>query len=87
MFYVYIIYSESSDKYYKGFSGNVSLRIQQHNLGESAYTKNFTPWILVHVEIYGSKTEALIREKKVKKYSKLQIKELLNSKLNKISEI
>jgi putative endonuclease len=86
-FYTYIIYSEVFDKYYKGFSTNPKQRLIQHNLGESKFTSNFGPWKLVHVEIYTTKKDALIREKKLKKYSKAQIIELSNSQLNKINEL
>lgn len=40
----YIIYSESIDKYYKGFSKNVINRLKQYNTGKSQYTKSGTPW-------------------------------------------
>ena len=65
-FYTYIIYCEVFDKYYKGFSTNPKKRLIQHNLGESKFTSNFGPWKLVHVEIYATKKDALIREKKLK---------------------
>ncbi|MBI1835871.1 MAG: GIY-YIG nuclease family protein [Flavobacteriia bacterium] len=86
-FYTYIIYSKVFDKYYKGFSTNPKQRLVQHNLGESKYTSNFRPWELVHIETFTTKKEALIREKKLKKYSKAQIIELSNSHLNKINEL
>lgn len=82
--YVYIIYSLSSDKYYKGYSLSPEKRLEQHNNGESRYTKNFTPWKLVYLESFVTKTEALKREKSLKKYSKLQIKELIQSNQNEL---
>ena len=30
----YIIYSQSSDKYYTGYTANLENRIKKHNLGE-----------------------------------------------------
>ena len=87
MFYVYIIHSQKYYKYYKGFSENPKQRLIDHNLGKSKYTKSFLPWELVHLEIYKSKSEALIREKKLKKYSKSQIIELSKSLKNKITKI
>jgi putative endonuclease len=71
-FYTYIIYNEVFDKYYKGFSTNPKQRLKQHNLGESKFTSNFGPWKLVHVEIYITKKDALIREKKLKITRKLK---------------
>ena len=86
-FYIYIIYSEAFDKYYKGFSTNPKQRLIQHNLGESKFTSNFGPWELVHIEKYTTKKEALNREKKLKKYSKAQIIELAKSHLNIIIDL
>jgi putative endonuclease len=82
--YVYIIYSPSSGHYYKGYTTNLEKRLARHNNGESAYTRNFVPWNLVYVEKYKTKTEALIREKKLKKYSKLQLEQLIKSPKNEI---
>jgi len=87
MFYVYIIYSKKFDKYYKGFSENPKQRLLDHNLGKSKYTKLFIYWELIHLEIYDTKKDALIREKKLKKYSKNQILELSNSKRNQIENL
>ncbi len=82
IFYVYIIYSSSYDKYYKGFSLNPFKRLEQHNNKESRYTANFTPWCLVYLEKFDLKSEALKREKSLKKYAKKQILELLKSPKN-----
>ena len=82
MFYVYIIYSVKYDKYYKGFSLNPYKRLEQHNNKESRYTANFTPWIIVYLEKFDLKSDAIKREKSIKKYSKKQISELLKSPKN-----
>jgi len=37
-FVVYIIYSETFQVYYKGFSLDVLKRLEEHNLGKSEYT-------------------------------------------------
>jgi len=87
MFYVYIIYSENFDKYYKGFTTNPQKRIAQHNAGESRYTSNFIPWKIVFLQVFSTKREALIREKKIKKYSKDQILQLIKSPKNNVSNI
>ena len=39
-FYTYIIYSETKDIYYKGFSENPDKRVLQHNQNKGRYTKN-----------------------------------------------
>ena len=84
-FFVYIIYSAGYDKYYKGFSTDVINRLYRHNNKKSRYTSVFTPWELVYVEYFNDKTNALRREKALKKYSKFQIQELIKSQNNIVS--
>ena len=48
MHYVYLIESLSiPGERYVGVTGNLKLRLDQHNEGESPYTSQFTPWRLV----------------------------------------
>jgi len=82
--YVYILYSDFYDKYYKGYTTQPLIRLAQHNRGESRYTRNFVPWRMVYLESFSSKREALHRERNLKKYSKAQIKSLLTSPINEI---
>ncbi|SFT46994.1 putative endonuclease [Lishizhenia tianjinensis] len=77
--FVYILYSELHDKYYKGYSTAPYKRLEQHNTGESRYTRTFLPWIIVYLELLPDKTSALKREKSLKKYAKNQIKALMLS--------
>lgn len=84
MYYVYIIQSELDNSYYKGFSTQPILRLQQHNNKESTYTAGKTPWKLIHLEIFDDKTAALRREKVLKKYSHQQIAQLIISSKNEL---
>jgi putative endonuclease len=84
MFYCYIIHSETHNKYYKGFTENPDKRLQQHNNGESRFTKNFIPWKLVFLQSFENKADALKREKVLKKYSHAQILQLIHSSLNEL---
>ena len=83
-YYVYIIKSLSSGKYYKGYSLDPYKRLEQHNNKESRFTSYFTPWELINIQSYESKSEALKREKVLKKYSKEQVLSLVSSPLNEI---
>jgi putative endonuclease len=85
-FYVYIIQSEKDHSFYKGFSEQPTNRIKEHNQGISQYTANKIPWKLIYVEELSSKREALIREKKLKKYSHEQIRKLIHSPKNKVKQ-
>jgi putative endonuclease len=44
MYYVYILQSICSQNRYIGFTGNLRLRIQQHNAGECFATAPYRPW-------------------------------------------
>jgi putative endonuclease len=81
-FYIYIIQSKIDQSYYKGFSENYLERLNQHNDGWSKYTSRKKPWRLVYVELFESKSEALKREKTLKKYSHSQILMLIQSQKN-----
>ena len=76
-YYVYIIESLQYGTFYKGYSEDPLKRLQQHNQGESKYTSGKMPWKLVYVEECASKTEALIRERNLKKADRSRIQTLL----------
>ncbi len=66
-YYVYIIESLSNGSFYIGSSDNVERRVRRHNSGYSRYTKRHRPWKLVYTERHPSKTEALKRERFLKR--------------------
>ena len=66
-FFVYIIYSKSIDKYYIGYTRDLTLRVFRHNDGWSRSTKAGIPWILVYYEEFETKSEAIKRENYIKK--------------------
>lgn len=84
--YAYIIYSIEFDKYYKGYSSNPLRRLEEHNSGRSHYTSQFCPWKLVYIEEFIEKSDALKREKGLKKYSKDQVLELIKLSKNVINQ-
>jgi putative endonuclease len=61
--YVYIIKSKKNGRIYVGSTEDVSLRLEQHNKGDSKSTKSYVPWELIRSEEYSDKTLALKREK------------------------
>lgn len=66
-FVVYILYSETFNKNYTGFTSNLMERFKSHNhLGTKGYTVKFRPWMVIHVEFFSSKSEAMKREKYLK---------------------
>jgi putative endonuclease len=59
--------------------------LQQHNDNLSPFTSNKGPWILIFLQSFEDKKQALIRERKLKKYSKAQIQGLIKTPLNEIN--
>jgi putative endonuclease len=68
MFFLYILRSESTGKYYIGATKNVSIRLAQHNAGGTSSTKRYRPWKLVHTEAFDTLREARQREKQIKSW-------------------
>ena len=66
-FRVYILWSAVLQKWYTGYSGNVTQRLKYHNLGISTFTKRGTPWHLKWTSSGMSKKEAIQLERKIKK--------------------
>ncbi|MEI6716647.1 MAG: GIY-YIG nuclease family protein [Candidatus Saccharibacteria bacterium] len=78
MYFVYVIQSELNKKLYVGFSQNPKQRLETHNSGGNVSTKSARPWILIYIEGYRDKTDAMDREKFLKTGSgKLFIKKQL----------
>ncbi len=78
-YYVYILYSLSLNKYYTGYTSDIDTRLQKHNAGATRSTKSGRPWVLLYQECFESKTEAIIREKEIKrKKSRKYIEQLAN---------
>ena len=66
MFIVYILYSKSFDRYYVGYTNDLERRISEHNRKKGKFTDAGIPWVIVHIESYSIKTEAMEREKYIK---------------------
>lgn len=66
-FVVYVLYSKEYGKTYVGFTSNLIERFKSHNfLSKKGYTIKFRPWVVIHLEFFSSKTEALKRENLLK---------------------
>jgi len=64
---VYILYSQSKDKYYTGYTKNASERLLEHNAGATPSTRSGIPWVIVYSEECVNKTAAIKRENAIKK--------------------
>ncbi len=81
-FYVYIIQSQADETFYKGFTEQPLVRLRQHNAGEMNYTSKKISWAFVGLLLFSTKREALIAEKKIKKYDHQRLIALLASEKN-----
>ncbi len=86
MHYVYIIQSLKDQSFYKGYSLDPQKRLIYHNLGRSRYTSSKTPWKLVAIFEFDTKSEALIKERKLKKYPRKSLVALIQSNRNLLNE-
>jgi putative endonuclease len=85
-YYVYIILCEGNN-YYTGYTRNVGSRFRLHTNGKGArYTRIHRPKNLVYVEEFDSRSEAMKREKRVKKLSHAQKTKLARAYAKKLKQ-
>lgn len=71
-YYVYIILCEGNN-YYTGYTRNVKSRFRSHMSGKGArYTRIHKPKSVVFIEKFDSRSEAMRRERRIKKLTHLQ---------------
>jgi len=77
---VYILYSETIDKYYVGHTDNIERRLNEHNTGQTRFTSSRgCPWKLCYQEKFETRTLAMMREKGIKaKKSRKYIESIVN---------
>lgn len=68
MYYVYILQSDKTGKYYVGYTKNLEKRLKEHNAGKTKSLIQHLPLKLIKVEEYQFYKEARGREKQIKKY-------------------
>ena len=72
MFYVYVLQSKKDQSLYIGITENLEKRLKEHNAGKTKSIKTKTPYLLIYSEVYPTKTEALKRERQIKKSGKIR---------------
>jgi putative endonuclease len=75
MYFIYILYSASSNIYYIGFSEDVERRFRQHNSAlNTSFTSKHSPWILKAVfscgqdRAFAMKVEKFIKNQKSRSF-------------------
>jgi len=75
---VYILHSLSRNKFYIGYTANLSERIIRHNQKSKGFTGASNDWNLVYYELFENQSEAIKREKQIKSWkSRIKIQELI----------
>ncbi|WP_315077956.1 GIY-YIG nuclease family protein [uncultured Clostridium sp.] len=79
MNYVYIL--ECSDNtLYTGWTNDLDKRIKMHSSGKGAkYTRGRTPVKLLYYEVFEDKKEAMRREYRIKRLTRLQKEKLIKN--------
>jgi len=79
LYYVYIILCKDNT-FYTGHTKDLDSRMRLHMNGKAArYTRMHRPKKIVYIEEFGSRAEAMRREKSVKRLNHRQKLELINS--------
>ena len=78
-FYVYILLCMDGS-FYTGYTKDLDERTRQHENGKGAkYTKSHRPQKVAYVEVFGSRSSAMKRERAIKKLTYQQKQELTRS--------
>ncbi len=78
MWWVYILQSETTGRFYVGHTNDLERREVEHNSGQTKSTKNRGPWKVVHREPFDAKEAAYARERQIKSWkSHRSIQELI----------
>lgn len=63
---VYILYSDSFNKHYTGFTSDIEARLYSHNHAGKDWTARYRPWRLIFSKEFSGKKEAMAYEKGLK---------------------
>jgi putative endonuclease len=66
-YWVYVLYSDSGDRFYTGLSEDVDERLRKHNAGRSRWTARHRPWRCVFRREFRDLTEARRFERLLKR--------------------
>ncbi|MBI4056970.1 MAG: GIY-YIG nuclease family protein [Elusimicrobia bacterium] len=83
MYFVYLLKSSRTGDLYVGYTYNLRQRLQEHQNGESQWTKTRTPFALIYYEAYQNAQDARKREQQLKRQGKAlgQLKRRINGSL------
>lgn len=80
--YLYILQSQTNGRYYIGSTNNWKRRIEEHNKGNSPYTRTTRPWVVKYLKEFETLVEARKEEMILKRMkSRKVIEELIAGRL------
>ena len=65
-YWVYILQSESTGRYYVGQTNNLTDRVARHNSGRTDSNRGRGPWRLLYQEQFATRQTAVARERAMK---------------------
>ena len=68
MYAIYILKNNKSKRFYTGCTNNLTRRIDEHNRGQTKFTRQKGVWNLIYKEEYKTSKEAKLRERQIKSY-------------------
>lgn len=82
-YYLYILKSLSTPKYYVGISRNPENRLQFHNTIEKGFTSRYRPWEIVFKQEFENKESAISAERKIKNWkSRKMIEKIISGEIH-----
>ncbi|WP_317039032.1 GIY-YIG nuclease family protein [Salegentibacter mishustinae] len=76
-FHIYILFSEALNKYYISSTQDINIRLEKHLQSNKVFTSKAKDWVLVYSEEFKTRTEAIRRERQIKKCkSRIMIEKL-----------
>ena len=84
--YVFYIYNTigKTNRFYIGYTKDITKRLERHNDGWSKSTKSWIPWKIVYSKKFTIKSDAMKFERKLKSYkSRIILERLINESKNK----
>lgn len=81
-YWLYILKSRTSDKYYIGVSQNPPVKLHYHNNLEKGFTSRYRPWEIVFTKEFPDRQQAQMIEKKIKSWkSRIMVEKIISGEL------
>ena len=84
-YWVYVLRSKALSRRYVGSTDDLGARLARHEAGLVFATAPYRPWVLVHSETFGTRSEAMRRERFLKTGRGREFLKKLEDQLNRPS--